>query len=101
MEFPSTISVINSDSQFPSASRCLCAFDSLDYRHQPLNQQLDSGVRQIELDVYSDSKGGLYSHPSGPAMIAAAQLPSDPEFDPDGIMAKPGFKVRSEEHTSE
>jgi hypothetical protein len=69
------------------------AFDSLDYRHQPLNQQFDSGVRQIELDVYSDSKGGLYAHPSGPAMIAAAHLPSDPEFDPDGIMAKPGFKV--------
>ena len=69
------------------------AFDSLDYRHQPLNQQFDSGVRQIELDVYSDSKGGLYAHPSGPAMIAAAQLPSDPDFDPNGIMAKPGFKV--------
>lgn len=69
------------------------AFDSLDYRHQPLNQQFDSGVRQIELDVYSDSKGGLYAHPSGPAMIAAANLPSDPEFDPNGIMAKPGFKV--------
>lgn len=69
------------------------AFDSLDYRHQPLNQQFDSGVRQIELDVYSDSKGGLYAHPSGPAMIAAAQLPSDPDFDPNGIMAKAGFKV--------
>ena len=26
-------------------------------------------------------------------MIAAANLPADPEFDPDGLMAKPGFKV--------
>ncbi len=69
------------------------AFDGLDYQHQPLAAQFDSGVRQIELDVFADSKGGLYAHPSGPAMIAAAQLPPDPEFDPNGIMAKPGFKV--------
>ena len=69
------------------------AYKGLDYRHQPLPQQFDSGVRQIELDVYADSKGGLYAHPSGPAMVAAAKLPADPEFDPNGIMSKPGFKV--------
>jgi hypothetical protein len=69
------------------------AFDGLDYQHKPLEQQFDSGVRQIELDVFADSKGGRYAHPSGPAMIAAAQLPADPDFDPDGVMAKPGFKV--------
>jgi hypothetical protein len=68
-------------------------FKSLDYRHQPLPQQFDSGVRQIELDVYSDSKGGLYAHPKGPEMVAAAHLPSDPNFDHDGVMNKPGFKV--------
>lgn len=69
------------------------AFDGLDYRHPPLAQQFDSGVRQIELDIFADSKGGRYAHPSGPAMIAAAQLPPDPDFDPNGVMAKPGFKV--------
>ena len=69
------------------------AFEGLDYQHQPLASQFDSGVRQIELDVFADSKGGLYAHPSGPAMIAAAQLPPDPDFDPNGIMTKPGFKV--------
>jgi hypothetical protein len=69
------------------------AFGGLDYRHQPLAEQFDSGVRQIELDVFADSKGGLYAHPAGPAMIAAAHLPPDPDFDPDGLMAKPGFKV--------
>jgi hypothetical protein len=68
-------------------------FNSLDYKHQPLEQQFDSGIRQIELDIFSDSKGGLYAHPSGPAMIEAAHLPPDPDFDPNGIMAKPGFKV--------
>jgi hypothetical protein len=69
------------------------AFNGLDYRHQPLADQFDSGVRQIELDVFADNKGGLYAHPSGPAMIAAAQLPPDPDFDPNRVMAKPGFKV--------
>lgn len=69
------------------------AFKGLDYQHQPLPQQFDSGVRQIELDVYADSKGGLYAHPAGPKMVAAANLPPDPDFDPNGIMNKPGFKV--------
>jgi hypothetical protein len=69
------------------------AYKGLDYQHQPLSQQFDSGARQIELDVYADSKGGLYAHPSGPQMVAAAHLPPDPDFDPNGVMAKPGFKV--------
>ena len=69
------------------------AFGGLDYQHQPLPAQFDSGVRQIELDVFADSKGGLYAHPAGPAMVAAANLPADPDFDPNGLMAKPGFKV--------
>jgi len=69
------------------------SFRGLDYRHLPLDQQFDAGVRQIELDVFADSKGGLYAHPAGSTMIAEAHLPADPEFDPDGIMTKPGFKV--------
>jgi hypothetical protein len=69
------------------------AYRGLDYQHQPLPQQFDSGVRQIELDVYADMKGGLYAHPSGPAMVAAAKLPPDPDFDPNGVMSKAGFKV--------
>jgi hypothetical protein len=69
------------------------AFAGLDYRHPTLTQQLDGGVRQIELDVFADSKGGRYAHPSGPQSVAAAGLPADPAFDPTGIMSKPGFKV--------
>jgi hypothetical protein len=69
------------------------AFKGLDYQHQPLPQQFDSGVRQIELDVYADAKGGRYAHPSGPKNVAAAGLPADPDFDPNGLMNKPGFKV--------
>jgi hypothetical protein len=69
------------------------AFKGLDYQHPPLPVQFDAGVRQIELDVYADTKGGLYAHPSGPSTVAAAGLPADPPFDPQGLMAKPGFKV--------
>jgi hypothetical protein len=69
------------------------AYKGLDYQHSPLPQQFDAGVRQIELDIYADTKGGLYAHPAGPGMAAAAGLPADPPFDPNGIMSKPGFKV--------
>jgi Phosphoinositide phospholipase C, Ca2+-dependent len=68
-------------------------FQALEYRHPPLNQQLSSGVRQIELDVFADSTGGRYADPAGPHNVAAAGLPADPEFDPQGLMRKPGFKV--------
>ncbi len=69
------------------------AYKGLEYSHPSLTRQLDSGVRQIELDVYSDSKGGRFAHPAGPRMVAAAGLPADPPFDPNGIMNRPGFKV--------
>ena len=66
---------------------------ALEYRHRPLDQQLTSGVRQIELDIFADTAGGRYAHPKGPDAVAAANLPRDPEFDPEGLMSKPGFKV--------
>ena len=68
-------------------------YQSLEYRHAPLDQQLNSGVRQIELDIFADSEGGRYAHPKGPDAVAAANLPKDPDFDPAGLMSKPGFKV--------
>jgi hypothetical protein len=69
------------------------AFAGLEYRHQPLDQQLAAGVRQIELDVFADSQGGRYAHDSWARVVAAAHLPADPDFDPQGVMQKPGFKV--------
>jgi hypothetical protein len=68
-------------------------YQALEYRHRPLDQQFSSGIRQIELDIFADSAGGRYAHPSGPAAVAAAGLAKDPDFDPQGIMSKPGFKV--------
>jgi hypothetical protein len=40
-------------------------FAGLDYRHPSLTSQLDAGVRQIEIDIFADTKGGLYAHPYG------------------------------------
>jgi hypothetical protein len=68
-------------------------YQSLEYRHAPLDQQLNAGVRQIELDIFADTQGGRYAHPAGPRWVAAAGLPPDPVFDPDELMSKPGFKV--------
>ena len=82
----------------PSESKLLSEnnpklYQAFEYRHRPLDQQLNSGIRQIELDIYADTKGGLYAHPNGPTTVAAAGLPADPDFDPQGLMIKPGFKV--------
>ena len=68
-------------------------FAGLDYRHPSLTTQLDAGVRQIEIDIFADTKGGLYAHPYGETLIAQAGLPADPPFDPQHLMEKPGFKV--------
>jgi hypothetical protein len=73
--------------------RALSAWEGLDYKHESLTQQLDSGVRQIELDIFADSDGGRFAHPAGVDMVAAAHLPPDPPFDPEGLMMQPGFKV--------
>jgi hypothetical protein len=69
----------------------------LDYAHPPLDEQFDGGIRQIELDVFADSKGGRYAHPAGPAAEAAAGVTVDPIENFSGaspdVMMKPGFKV--------
>ena len=33
----------------------------LDYSHRPLNEALDDGARQLELDVYYDPQGGRFA----------------------------------------
>ena len=68
-------------------------YQGLEYRHRPLDQQFSSGIRQIELDIFADTQGGRYAHPAGPDAVASAGLAKDPEFDPQGVMSKPGFKV--------
>lgn len=68
-------------------------YQALAYEHAGLDQQLQAGVRQIELDIFADSEGGRFAHPAAPGIVAAAGLPADPPFDTAGLMSKPGFKV--------
>ena len=60
----------------------------LEYEHIDIPDQLDLGLRNLEIDVYADTLGGKYAHPKGLEMAK----PETP-YDPDSIMAKPGFKV--------
>lgn len=58
---------------------------ALDYGHISLTEQLDLGMRQLELDVFYDPDGGRFADPLGPRL-------SGLEYDAAGF-DQPGFKV--------
>lgn len=60
----------------------------LDYSHLPLTDQLQLGLRSLELDVYYDPRGGHYSEPFGSGLG-----PFSSDYDEDEIMKNSGFKV--------
>jgi hypothetical protein len=60
----------------------------LDYEHIALGEQLDMGLRGLEIDIYADSKGGRYAHPKGMELV-----PQQAPFNTDHKMDEPGFKV--------
>lgn len=63
------------------------------YTHQSLtNQVSDEKIRQIELDIFADAKGGLYANP---ALRRQAKLP--PLTDEIPELAQPGTKVLHEQ----
>ena len=64
--------------------------DGLDYYHLPLQQQLDRGVRQLEIDIFADPQGGRYADPKGEVLARAAGQATG--FDRNAML-KPGFKV--------
>jgi Phosphoinositide phospholipase C, Ca2+-dependent len=62
------------------------AADGFEYTHRPLADELDAGVRQIELDVFTDpGDGGRYAHPKAVALFGVAP--------PDPAVAGAGLKV--------
>ena len=71
--------------QAKDTSRSLKA---LQYTHIDLTAQLNKGLRNLEIDVFADTKGGKYAHPKG---LDIAK--SEEAYDPNGLMNKPGFKV--------
>jgi hypothetical protein len=65
----------------------------IEYAHLPVEQQLNMGLRALEIDVVNDPQGGLYAHPKGLDLEAQNHLPPGPAYDPQGLMQKPGLKV--------
>ena len=64
------------------------AAQSLEYEHMPLSDQLDLGLRNLELDVFHDPIGGKYSNPKSLSM-----LPEGTVFDPKKELNEPGLKL--------
>lgn len=65
---------------------------SLQYSHIPLEDQLDLGLRNLELDVFYDPNGGYFSNPKGMEIVkkmGAAPL----GFDKEEKLKKPGLKM--------
>ncbi|WP_294276556.1 phosphatidylinositol-specific phospholipase C1-like protein [uncultured Chryseobacterium sp.] len=60
----------------------------IQYEHIPVPQQLNLGLRNLEIDVYADNKGGKYAHPKILDLVPTTQ-----PFDPEGKMKKPGYKM--------
>jgi calcium-dependent phosphoinositide phospholipase C len=67
--------------------------EGLEYSHLPIEQQLDRGLRALEIDVVNDPKGGLYAHPKGLDWEKQNHLAPEPVYDPQGLMNRPGLKV--------
>ena len=68
--------------------------ESIDYTHPPLAEQLSNlGIRQVELDVYADPKGGLFATPSARKILGGLGKDPGPDPDVDGQLQKPGLKV--------
>ena len=62
--------------------------ENLAYTHRPLREQLGAlKIRQLELDVFADPRGGHYARPAGRRLIG------QPPALEDERMAQPGFKV--------
>lgn len=63
----------------------------LAYEHIPITEQLDLGLRSLELDVVYDPEGGRFSNPKGLEMLSTQGVEARP-YDAES-MKDPGFKV--------
>jgi hypothetical protein len=81
----------------PALMQLLMATDSarflpLDYSHISLREQLDLGLRKLEIDLVHDPQGGRFAKPLGIELLKQkGQLVAS--YDEAGKMQQPGFKV--------
>ena len=64
---------------------------ALDYAHPPLQEQLDLGLRALELDLFYDPAGGRYAEPRG--LELQQRMGFEPAVYVRDKMQTPGFKV--------
>jgi Phosphoinositide phospholipase C, Ca2+-dependent len=62
----------------------------LEYHHVGLSEQLNLGLRALEIDIVADAQGGKYAKPKG--LEWAGKTPTRP-YDTGGLMNEAGFKV--------
>ncbi len=65
---------------------------ALQYSHISLEEQLDLGLRNLELDVFYDPNGGYYSNPKGLKIVKKMGEESK-VFDEENKLNKPGLKM--------
>ncbi len=79
-----------------SLFKLLIAQDSgamgLEYYHLPLREQLDLGIRGLEIDVSHDPTGGRYQNPQGIVWAKQAGIYL-PAHDTSKVLSQPGMKV--------
>lgn len=65
---------------------------SLQYGHISLEEQLDLGLRNLELDVFHDPNGGYFSNPKGLEIVK--KMGGQPlEFDSEEKLSQKGLKM--------
>ena len=65
---------------------------TLQYEHISIKEQLELGLRNLELDVFHDPNGGHYSNPKGLAILDSLQVPKQ-AFDREEKLKQPGLKL--------
>ena len=74
--------------QFLESKDSLHQLKGIQYEHIAVTDQLNMGLRNLEIDIYADSKGGKYAKPKG-LELATSKEP----YDTEGKMMQPGFKI--------
>ena len=64
----------------------------LEYEHIPLSEQLELGLRGLELDIFYDPEGGYYTDPKG-LEIVKSQGEEPQSFDDEQKLQSPGLKI--------
>ena len=65
---------------------------SLQYEHPTISEQLDLGLRSIEIDLFHDPEGGRYADPFGFRLLKSLHKEAKP-FDEKNELKIPGLKI--------